>query len=368
MAVANVAWLISINWPKNENVKNFVVQMKTWLQNKKVTLPSLEAVPFGSEKLIVVPHAHLSVCLEAAMHASGLGWRPKYNPPPKYSPTPQRIVAMSADIPPEVAVAALTKSLKTRRVAHLPTVVQKDMHLYSIEDYEPGILLYALSNGVVIHSMTFDVVLAEVSKGSDNERKVRYLPPPKLPTRSHSIAVQTDHMMETSSPPQRPAKRRRADDRLQRTPDAPAKQTTTGGASTMADAPPPPRQCWKCQSWGHEISSCEGEDRCRRCAGPHKSSDCERTAPLCCVNCAQPHASSSSSCPLRPRQQQKPVSRAAPASRSRRRPAPTTRRPLGSPPDISSLVHLLMLQVVERLAPPLPRRPRRQRGKRKAAS
>lgn len=364
MTAAKSAWLITVNWPKNENAKPVEVKLRSFLASKKhVSCPNLAALPFGTEKFVIVPHEHLKDCLTVAIDAAEgrYGWRPYISSPPRPRPTTQVFVSVTSDVPHTITEAALAKVLRTRRVALCRSVQQERHYLFGIEDHDQGQLLAILSGGLIMHGMQFEVLLSEACKTSSAETKIRHLPSPQLPTRNHTIGVQTDEPMETSPLP-RPAKRQRAEGHL-RPPKDTAKKTASSGASSLADAPRPPRQCWKCQAWGHEISSCEGTDRCRKCAGHHKTSACDGS-PLQCANCAQQHASTSASCPLRPQQQQQRVKVGNP-SKAKRPPAPTTRRsPRQRQPDLSSLVSLLLLQTLERLTPPLlPRRPRRRRGK-----
>ena len=64
---------------------------------------------------------------------------------------------------------------------------------------------------------------------------------------------------------------------------------------------PPPVQRFRCQNFQCHSNSCTNAQRCRKCAGPHRSSEC--TAPASvrrCANCGGPHAASAFVCPKRP--------------------------------------------------------------------
>lgn len=61
-------------------------------------------------------------------------------------------------------------------------------------------------------------------------------------------------------------------------------------------------RCARCAGLGHSESKCSRTEVCGHCAGPHRSSECDRSAPDKCTNCmisSRPHTHSSfnSSCP-----------------------------------------------------------------------
>ena len=41
-----------------------------------------------------------------------------------------------------------------------------------------------------------------------------------------------------------------------------------------AIGPPPVTQCYKCQGFNHVAKDCKSEQKCVRCAGAHKSTEC----------------------------------------------------------------------------------------------
>ena len=57
-------------------------------------------------------------------------------------------------------------------------------------------------------------------------------------------------------------------------------------------------QCYNCQMFGHGSSRCMVKTFCARCAGNHKTSECEETI-IKCANCNGPHKAMSPDCPSR---------------------------------------------------------------------
>lgn len=60
----------------------------------------------------------------------------------------------------------------------------------------------------------------------------------------------------------------------------------------------PPR-CFKCQRYGHVAKYCRGEQRCKRCGGPHDFKTCTCSENFLCANCSGGHPASYSKCPTR---------------------------------------------------------------------
>ena len=66
---------------------------------------------------------------------------------------------------------------------------------------------------------------------------------------------------------------------------------------------PPPQvtQCYKCQGFNHIAKDCKNAQKCVRCAGSHKSSECpdkdKNSLKLKCSNCDGEHVASSKECP-----------------------------------------------------------------------
>ena len=60
-----------------------------------------------------------------------------------------------------------------------------------------------------------------------------------------------------------------------------------------------PRQCFKCQAFGHLASSCTGPMRCKNCSGDHSHTDCKATSEetQLCPNCNGSHPSTFKGCP-----------------------------------------------------------------------
>lgn len=58
-----------------------------------------------------------------------------------------------------------------------------------------------------------------------------------------------------------------------------------------------PSRCFKCQRFGHVARVCKGEQRCKRCAGPHDFKECK--GDIVCANCRGDHPASFSRCPFR---------------------------------------------------------------------
>lgn len=57
-----------------------------------------------------------------------------------------------------------------------------------------------------------------------------------------------------------------------------------------------PRQCPKCNRFGHLASTCSKTQRCSRCGGEHVVSECEAKQPRC-INCKRGHDATSRNCP-----------------------------------------------------------------------
>lgn len=61
-----------------------------------------------------------------------------------------------------------------------------------------------------------------------------------------------------------------------------------------------PRQCRKCQRWGHLSYSCKSQDQtCAHCGGPHHGHDCPHPETKKCVNCKGGHDAFDPRCPTR---------------------------------------------------------------------
>ena len=64
---------------------------------------------------------------------------------------------------------------------------------------------------------------------------------------------------------------------------------------------PPVTQCYKCQGFNHVAKDCKSEQKCVRCAGAHKSTECpdknKKSLKLKCSNCKGDHVASSRDCP-----------------------------------------------------------------------
>ena len=60
-----------------------------------------------------------------------------------------------------------------------------------------------------------------------------------------------------------------------------------------------PRQCFKCQSFGHLATSCTNPVRCKNCSGDHSHKDCKATSEETqqCPNCQGSHPSTFKGCP-----------------------------------------------------------------------
>ena len=65
-------------------------------------------------------------------------------------------------------------------------------------------------------------------------------------------------------------------------------------------SPRGPRQCFRCQAFGHLARDCTGPERCKKCAGDHDSRKCPQTnpdAPPMCHNCFGEHPATFRGCP-----------------------------------------------------------------------
>lgn len=59
-----------------------------------------------------------------------------------------------------------------------------------------------------------------------------------------------------------------------------------------------PRQCKKCQRFGHVSEVCKSSLRCSRCGGSHDRTGCSAEK-VCCPNCSKKHESTSAQCSAR---------------------------------------------------------------------
>ena len=56
-------------------------------------------------------------------------------------------------------------------------------------------------------------------------------------------------------------------------------------------------QCYRCQEFGHRAQYCHKTEKCVRCSGPHKVSNCSQSTKLKCANCNGDHPASYRQCP-----------------------------------------------------------------------
>ena len=56
-------------------------------------------------------------------------------------------------------------------------------------------------------------------------------------------------------------------------------------------------QCYRCQEFGHRAQYCHKTEKCVRCSGAHKVSNCSHTTKLKCANCNGDHPASYRQCP-----------------------------------------------------------------------
>ncbi|KAJ8727559.1 hypothetical protein PYW07_001678 [Mythimna separata] len=64
-----------------------------------------------------------------------------------------------------------------------------------------------------------------------------------------------------------------------------------------------PRQCHRCQKWGHSERFCKGNWTCVKCAGDHMTKKCERNSeeePPKCANCTKEHTANYQDCVAAP--------------------------------------------------------------------
>lgn len=59
-----------------------------------------------------------------------------------------------------------------------------------------------------------------------------------------------------------------------------------------------PRQCHRCQKWGHSQRYCQAKMKCVKCAGEHLSKKCEKNSeePPKCANCSKDHTANYKQC------------------------------------------------------------------------
>lgn len=65
---------------------------------------------------------------------------------------------------------------------------------------------------------------------------------------------------------------------------------------TVYDYTEKPKQCSRCQRFGHIAGTCNRKVRCARCGGDHDRADC-KAEELRCPNCRQTHEAAHASCP-----------------------------------------------------------------------
>ena len=63
------------------------------------------------------------------------------------------------------------------------------------------------------------------------------------------------------------------------------------------------KQCFNCQAYGHKAMVCTKPARCGRCAGPHKTKECQSET-IKCVNCKDSHCAWFRECPVRQRKRE----------------------------------------------------------------
>ena len=70
---------------------------------------------------------------------------------------------------------------------------------------------------------------------------------------------------------------------------------------TTPPPPPPVTQCYKCQGFNHVAKDCKNVQKCVRCAGGHKCTECpdkdKESLKLKCSNCDGDHIASFRKCP-----------------------------------------------------------------------
>jgi hypothetical protein len=57
-------------------------------------------------------------------------------------------------------------------------------------------------------------------------------------------------------------------------------------------------QCFKCQAYGHQSTSCPNRTKCSKCSGNHTHKECKDKIPRC-ANCGQKHTAFDAACPNR---------------------------------------------------------------------
>lgn len=60
-----------------------------------------------------------------------------------------------------------------------------------------------------------------------------------------------------------------------------------------------PRQCYRCQRYGHSSEYCTVQPRCLKCGKDHLTTTCKKSKdiPACCANCKGPHPANYRKCP-----------------------------------------------------------------------
>jgi hypothetical protein len=85
-----------------------------------------------------------------------------------------------------------------------------------------------------------------------------------------------------------------------------------------------PRQCYKCQAFGHTANDCTADqDSCRHCSGPHKSSECKKEEPPKCSNCGGDHPSTFPGCPSYRKAKEDQITTASTYAQKVAKPAPS---------------------------------------------
>jgi hypothetical protein len=110
--------------------------------------------------------------------------------------------------------------------------------------------------------------------------------------------------MDTAEPPtNQPKTKKKKPKKPKQTSNAPKNpSTSTSGRLGARPAALKPKQCFKCQRWGHQSTTCTAQqDVCRLCSGPHTSKSCPNRHQPRCANCGDSHPASSLRCPASPK-------------------------------------------------------------------
>ncbi len=394
-----IVWL-TLPWPADQDRELFAAAVYRRLPRDHQLKQPLEFLQPGDDEGVFVTSAEDTPIVEAAIvkavrESGSWGARPKVSPRRVTnivlpSVAEYTMLSVSKEVPPKEARAAFESILRTKTVEYIPGMDDEEdeginvgnlQSYYSVEVACEAALLYVLCNGLTIKSLTFRVTrLVAVDESwrkcvrpklpvaqDDAEAQTE---PPELQAQDATTQTTREQRVACTQAPEAPNTKRKRDSSLSSKSSTPPKaptKTRKKEAPQFTTALTARKQCYRCQAWGHTVANCISTDKCRRCAGPHRSSECPRTAPALCANCQGPHAASSGLCPSKPPPQS--TSGTKPKTNSANKPAKLQHPALSPAAGLNEILQLLTLQLIDNLSHSLcsssllHRRPRRKKLK-----